>query len=180
MTERAALWHDHSSEHHVAISPTNTQPLSSSPAKATGSPQQPRPEVVPLAANDASASPFAVAAGGYLSASASSTTRRNQLLLLQQALFPLTHSPRSDAASTEHDLRPHAEPKAKQLYETLVGRLLQQPRVCRVFAPWCPCAKCFSLGACGKHTHVLFSTVLALRCMCTSSDKGVLQQDGCT
>lgn len=127
LTERAALWHDHSSEHHVAISPTNTQPLSSSPAKATGSPQQPRPEVVPLAANDASASPFAVAAGGYLSASASSTTRRNQLLLLQQALFPLTHSPRSDAASTEHDLRPHAEPKAKQLYETLVKKIQHRP-----------------------------------------------------
>lgn len=132
LTERAALWHDHSSEHHVAISPTTSQQqaLSSSPAKATGSPQQPRPEVVPLAANDVSASPFAAAARGYLSASASSTTRRSQLLLLQQALFPLTHSPRDNAASSEHDLRPHAEPKAKQLYETLVGWLLQQTSVC--------------------------------------------------
>lgn len=47
---------------------------------------------------------------------------RHQLLLLQHALFPLTRScQQGDAGLRDDDLRPHASPKAKQLYDTLVG-----------------------------------------------------------
>jgi hypothetical protein len=43
------------------------------------------------------------------------------LLLLQQALFPLTRSQQADAALADDDLRPHATPKAKEIYDTLVS-----------------------------------------------------------
>lgn len=52
--------------------------------------------------------------------SSSSVAKRHQLMLLQQALFPLTRSRLCEAVLRDDDLRPHAEPKAKQLYETLV------------------------------------------------------------
>jgi hypothetical protein len=42
-------------------------------------------------------------------------------VLLQHALFPLTRSlQQGEGALHDDDLRPHASPKAKQVYETLV------------------------------------------------------------
>lgn len=51
-----------------------------------------------------------------------SRKRHQLLLLLQHALFPLTRSCQpGDAGLRDDDLRPHASPKAKQLYDALVG-----------------------------------------------------------
>lgn len=103
LSERADLWQQQDD--------AQTDPASSSKQPATGT--------AAAAAADA-----ALPGSSLLSPSRT----RHQLLLLQHALFPLTRScQQGDAALRDDDLRPHAPPKAKQLYDTLVTGVRQCP-----------------------------------------------------
>jgi hypothetical protein len=149
LAERAALW-DHQqgqADEQVTLSPTalqqqaaaEVQPLSPdlqpslNSVSSTGDSIQSglgRTSSPAVAADHATDSLFAIAAAGPSARGArgaagrpsSPRARRHQLLLLQQALFPLTRSQHhGEAGLRDDDLRPHANPKAKQVYDTLVG-----------------------------------------------------------
>jgi hypothetical protein len=108
LSERADLWQQHDD--------AQPEPASSSKQAADST--------------DAAAADAALPGSSSLSPSRT----RHQLLLLQHALFPLTRScQQGNAALRDDDLRPHAAPKAKQLYDMLV-------RPCRGFALLTPAA----------------------------------------
>jgi hypothetical protein len=119
LTEAAdGVSNNHKSPHPVAaeLDTTAYQQLPKGPSRPS-----PAPAGATAAAGFSSSSSLENPGFTPLGASASQAHGRHQLLLLQQALFPLTRSNKAAAALGDDDLRPHATPKAKEIYDTLVS-----------------------------------------------------------
>lgn len=97
--------------------------------ESTAYQQLPQGPPAPAPAGTAAAAGFSSSSLSHpgaipLGSSPSQAHGRRQLLLLQQALFPLTRSHKADAGLGDDDLQPHATPKAKEIYDTLVSKQL--------------------------------------------------------
>lgn len=133
LSERACLWQHHPDAAEETAQPPATADVTVAAASHQHQQQEedratdsfsfsPGSRGIPAAASSAAPG----SSDGHAGAAGDSTSiKQHQLLLLQQALFPLTRSQHKGEGGVlrDDDLRPHAAPKAQQVYDTLV-RLL--------------------------------------------------------
>lgn len=92
----------------------NTAPSSSAFAGAS-------PQLVAAEASEAAQNAADGSSGQAASLLQQCTSKQRHLQLLQHALYPLTRCPKKGKELPDDDLCPHAEPKAKQVYDKLVS-----------------------------------------------------------